>query len=414
MEALRELFEELNQPSAAKLLAAARKRKILNVTAQQAKEVAQTDSTRQVFTAKAFPQKGSIPATNPRDRWQADLLSFQQYDAAQNKGSKYALIVVQVFDRQVKIADLKTKTPEDVWSAFQEIMGKFSGKPSRLDVDGAEEWGGGFAEQAQKAGISIQTRSPSDVNYLAVLDKASQTIKSNLFRALAKGGNSKWAEGLQKATNAYNQTSNSATLDEAPADVEKEKVVQFKLMQQNSEKLKTNNEQLGNRQQQLRDAGNFRVRLPKQSFQRGFKARYSNEVHEVASIDKGQVTDTKGRTFRIGQVKPVPKGSRNIDVPAELARGSVTRDRRQEEELAKFNRPLRNFLGNEAKGMAVVGTFLRQQEGFEQTLSDLRLNRPGGLRQALERMGPEFQISSTGRGQPTVKVRPATRLRGKQ
>ena len=412
MEALRELFEELNQPSAQKLLAAAKKRK-LNVTAQQAKEVAGAEPTRQVFTAKGFTNKGSIPSSGQRDRWQADLLDFKEYDAEQNKGSKYALIVTRVFDRQVRTADLKTKTPGEVWSAFQDIVNQFGSKPSRLDVDAGLEWSGFFAEQAKKENIAIQTRSPSDVNFLAVLDKASASIKSNLFRALARSGNAKWVENLQKATSAYNNTANSATLDEAPADVEKEKPVVFRLMQENAEKLKTNRQQLDNRQQQLRDAGSFRVLLPKQSFQRGFKARYSSEVHDVASIDKGQVTDTKGRSYRIGQVKPVPKGSRSIDVPAELARGSQARDKKQAEELAKFKRPLRTFLGSESKGLAAVGTFLREQEGFEQTLAELRLDRPGGLRQALERMGPEFQVSA-GRGQPTVKVRPTQRLRGKQ
>ena len=174
--------------------------------------------------------------------------------------------------------------------------------------------------------------------------------------------------------------------------------------------IKQNKRQLDNRQQALEDAGAFRVLLPKQSFQRGFKARYSSEVYQVASIDKGQVTSTNGRTFRIGQVKPVPLDSRSINVPAELARGSQARDKKRREELEKYRRPLRNFLGTESKGLKAVRAFLNELDGFEQSLSDIRLSRPGGLRQAIQLMGPEFQISDGGRN---VKVRPTARLRGK-
>ena len=154
--------------------------------------------------------------------------------------------------------------------------------------------------------------------------------------------------------------------------------------------------------------------LPKQSFARGFQAKWGNEVHKVASIDLGYVTDTAGKRVQISKVLPVPAGSVAANVPKALAAGSEARAAKQGEELARYKAPLRQFLGEEAKGMAVVGTFLRAQPGFEQKLTELRLDRPGGIRLAVQAMGP-FQISGEGqKGQPTVKVRPARRLRGKQ
>ena len=153
--------------------------------------------------------------------------------------------------------------------------------------------------------------------------------------------------------------------------------------------------------------------LPKQTFQRGFQQKWSNSVHKVAEIKLGQVKSASGKTYQIGRVLPVPSTSQPANVPKDLAAGSQARDKKQEEELARFKRPLRQFLGDGAKGMAAVGGFLRDQPGFEQKLTELRLNRPGGLRTAVQRMGPEFQVSGAT-GQPTVKVRPAQRLRGKQ
>ena len=60
-----------------------------------------------------------------------------------------------------------------------------------------------------------------------------------------------------------------------------------------------------------------------------------------------------------------------------------------------------------------MGTFLRGQPGFETKLAELRLNRPGGMRVALEAIGG-VSISGFGRaGQPTVGLR-RVRLAGKQ
>ena len=61
-------------------------------------------------------------------------------------------------------------------------------------------------------------------------------------------------------------------------------------------------------------------------------------------------------------------------------------------------------------------TNLKSIPGFELVLTKLRLNRPGGLKQALEALGSEFKINltKTGRGQNTIQLRhPRTRVRKK-
>ena len=69
MEALKKLNEDLGAPSAAKLLAAARK-KGLQITKADVNEV--KDSVRQLF-AKPLPQKGAIATNEDSGVWQADL-----------------------------------------------------------------------------------------------------------------------------------------------------------------------------------------------------------------------------------------------------------------------------------------------------------------------------------------------------
>ena len=118
-----------------------------------------------------------------------------------------------------------------------------------------------------------------------------------------------------------------------------------------------------------------------------------------------------GKRYEIARVLPVSK-DRQVEIPKALAQGSEARAAKQADELAQYRAPLKEFLKDGPKGMAAVGTFLKGRPGFETKLAELRLNRPGGLRVALEAMGKDFEISA-GRGQPTVRVR-RTRLAGKQ
>ena len=93
-EDLKELYDELGAPSAQKLLQAAKRRGI-DATAQQAKELSKGDATRQVF-GKPFKQRGHIPSTSEHDSHQADLIDQKSLDSAQNDNKSVILAVTNV------------------------------------------------------------------------------------------------------------------------------------------------------------------------------------------------------------------------------------------------------------------------------------------------------------------------------
>ena len=300
-----------------------------------------------------------------------------------------------------------------MWAAFKELYGKLGGKPSRLDTDGGEEFQGAFLDSAKEEGIAVQTRSPGDVNFLAIGDRAIQSLKQTLFRRMGKESTSRWVDKIDPAVQAYNKTPHSKLMGESPSGVKDEPVVKFRLYQENAQSMKDNSDQLKKRQQALQDAGAFRHMLPKQTFARGYTPKFSNEVHNVESINLGRVKDTQGKSYDIARVLAVPKGSAPAAVPQSLAAGSEARSKKQSEELSQYKKPLQEFLKDGPKGMAAVGTFLRTQKDFEKKLTELRLNRPGGLRVAINSLGG-FQISGDRKqGQPMISVR-RIRLRGKQ
>ena len=138
-EELRRLNDDLGQPSATKLLAAARK-KGLQVTKAQISEL-QESGVRQIF-AKPAAQKGAIATNDENGVFQADLADLTQCTSKNNKDHSYFLLVVDVFSREVHTEPLESKKPQEVWGAFDTILGRFGKKPTRLDTDDGNEFSG--------------------------------------------------------------------------------------------------------------------------------------------------------------------------------------------------------------------------------------------------------------------------------
>ena len=87
MEQLRELSNELGQPSATKLWQEAQKRD-LDVTRKQVLEFTQSQPARQVL-GKRPKYEGKIVAVEINDRWAADLIDYNARPSPDKKGDPY-------------------------------------------------------------------------------------------------------------------------------------------------------------------------------------------------------------------------------------------------------------------------------------------------------------------------------------
>ena len=400
MEALRELNEELGNPSAAKLYQAALKRKI-KISKQQAETVAKEDSVREVF-AKPAPQRGAHATNEDGAIVQIDLIDLKE----QGEKFKFALVVTEVLSRKTYSAPLVGKTQEEVWAAFDGLLKKMPKKPTKVDTDGGPEFMGTFAENAESRGMVVQTKN-SDPNGVAVNDASIQSIKSKLFREMARKGESGWSDKLGRVTASHNKSPHETLYGESPEGVASESVVKFRLMQDNAEKLKENSKQLGQRQKRLMEAGAFRPQLPKTKFQRSFKPRYSGEVKTVDRIEGGTVVATGGQRYDIARVLPVSKDSKNIDWRPE---GNAR------QEMRRFVAPLKKFLeGDGAKSITAASTHMRTVPGFEAAMEKFRLDKAGGFKQFVQLFDSDFEVQGpeSGPGQRTIRVR-RRKLVGKQ
>ena len=406
MDRLRELADELSNPSVAKLLAAAKKRKI-NVTKAQVESVVKEDSTREVFQ-QAPAQKGAHAALGAETDFQADIIDMKEYEM----DDKYILLVTNVFDRKTHGLPLESKKPQEVWENFEAIMRKFKKTSDfKLNIDAGNEWGTFFEENAKRKNIILQTKL-SDPNAIAVSDAAVANIKKKIFRSLARKNTDNWVEELPKAEKAYNKTPHETLHGQSPEEVQDNDVTKFRLMQDNALKLRKNAKQLKQRQDRLMQAGFFRPQLGKQTFQRGFKPRFSGEAKKVDKIEGGIVI-SGGQRFEIARVMPT-KSDKNIPLPRAVEASSAAREGRAKEKLSRFVAPLKRFLGTESRSMAAASTHLKSVAGFEQAMAELRKTGPGGFRSFVDLFPQDFNVSGpSGPGMKTISVK-RRRLVGKQ
>ena len=130
----------------------------------------------------------------------------------------------------------------------------------------------------------------------------------------------------------------------------------FQLRAQAGRDMAHNEKIVEKRVQNLNKEGAFRVaaKAKAKAFARAADARYGGEVHQIAAVHAGHVTDTQGNSFQTKLVRAVPVNS----LPVEDTK--ITSTKRG---LQKFRARLRRFLRTE-RSLPEVREFLQGLEGF--------------------------------------------------
>ena len=405
MEELQELNRELKNPGVKKLLIAARRRGI-KATQADAKEV--QSSSKQIF-AQPPKQRGAHATNSDGAVWQADLASLVQYSAKTNKNYSYFLLVVDLFSREVRTEPLQTKSPQEVWEAFANILDDWGKKPQICWTDSGQEFGSIFQGEALKKGITIHTKEPEDTNGIAVADAAMKQVKEIIFREMAEDDTTSWINYLDSATQAYNATPHGTTYGLPPEDVGASGITKFRLYQDNGRKLQQNSKQLADRSNKLEAAGAFRTMLPRSEWQRAFKPRYSGPVKKIYGVEGGFVK-SGGKKFAIARVQPVAANTASSNVPAALAQGNEGRNEKNRLELQQYVPMLKKFIkegGGGAKSSSVVGKFLNERWEFTENIKKLRLSSA----MAFVKLFPEeFEVTQSGNVRLKNDKRPRVRV----
>jgi hypothetical protein len=123
-------------------------------------------------------------------------------------------------------------------------------------------------------------------------------------------------------------------------------------------------------------------------------ARWSNEVHKVASFVGDQVVDEKGTRFPIRDVLPVKLGSRDLEAVPDL--GTDAKQREQREKLRPFALALSGMLGEEGLSIQGAGTKLRKLPGFSEKMEEARLTGVGALERLVRLYPASVEVEGEG------------------
>ena len=294
-----ELAKKLRISSAAKLLQASKGR-IEGATGKFAKVALEGVTSRQIL-APAPRSTGKSVSEGLGLRWAADLVDLSQNSKGRDGVNKYAIMAIDIFSREVFASAIPNKRPETVNTAFMDLIEIPDGMQAKVTTDkGAEFSRLGEADP----GIVHVTKSPSDPNGIAVLDRAMQTIKVDISADLADGDHKYWDDALDPVVESYNNRPHSFTIV-PPSQVENSETAEFRLLQKNSAGFVINRSQTNARTAQLKEAGMFRAYEPTP---RSFNPRWG-KAFNLKSVKGDVVTNTSGKEFALKQVQAVPKGS---------------------------------------------------------------------------------------------------------
>ena len=189
--ALNDLAKELRIRSVTKLLQAARG-KIPGANTRLANLALEDNTSKSIFSP-AYRSTGKSTAEGPNERLQADLIDYSQN--TKNTKAKYALMINDVYTREVRAKTLTNKRPETVNEAMRELVPSIveDKKDFAITTDLGKEF-----SKLDEGGIPAEAvhRDKKGKNDISVLDRAMMTVKQDSAAAVADGDAKNWVQAL--------------------------------------------------------------------------------------------------------------------------------------------------------------------------------------------------------------------------
>jgi len=390
MAELKQLWVDIGRQGAEKLYNKAVKSGLV-VTRKQAQEFVKSQASAQVFQPRA-KSDGRVVATAPLKSWQVDVMDMKQFAEKANKGFKFVLVAVDVFDRTMKAAPMVSKKPEETARVFR----TFAPLPAEVDTDHGQEFGGAFQKLLDDKGIGHREKDPKAINSLAVSDRAIGTIRASIAKDMTARGSGSWQTGLKGAVSAYNNTGHSHLMGSEPSDVAKStqggRTLTYELKVQAGEDIKHNAELHSDKMQALRKAGGFRTMLPRNTWARAHQPSWGDKIHKVDKFVGPDVVDTEGNRFAVKLVLPVAATTIAAKVPKELTGGRPARTSATTQTMQPFATILRGKLLKDGLALQVAGRRMNEVDGFKEAMKEAKLVGIGSFRRFVELFPTMFKI----------------------
>ena len=303
MDALERLSKELGRlVGATALWKEARKRGIA-VSKDDVKAFVEKISTKQVLAPgpESLGKSATTSASAEGSRWQSDLIQYRfsaddedEDDVEDETKKRYAVVVINVFDRTLHGVVVPDKDSATVLAAFRKLVTKLPGmKGGVLSTDGGTEYTNRDFKKALDAwDIAHKVKGNGEVNSLGVLDAAISGVRRDVKARLMENPHKTWSQVMGAAITAHNRKINS-TMRDAPNDVTKHGELQFLQISDNAKKFAHNDKLAERRVKNVEEKGAYRKPLKPKAFKRGFEATWGPKV-ELQEIKSGTLLKGAG------------------------------------------------------------------------------------------------------------------------
>lgn len=136
--------------------------------------------------------------------WEMDLADFQRL-APENKPYRYALVVIDTFDRHCWLELLRNKTADEVLAAIRNVLEKSGRQPEVLRSDkGGEFYSRAMTLFLKRKGIHQQLAG-NQVK-ASQCERVIRTLKSKLYKVFYVRGSYKYTDVIQDIVESYNNS----------------------------------------------------------------------------------------------------------------------------------------------------------------------------------------------------------------
>ena len=150
---LQQIYDDAGAPGVQAFRFAAR-RAGMQISDAEAKAFVAQQSAGQILMGR-IPSDGVVPSGGKdSSRAQADLIDFSKRIKRINKGHKYVLVVIDLYDRQLLTVPIRSKSSDDTFQAWRKVI-QSNGGITFLEttVDQGNEWALLGQEIASKGGV---------------------------------------------------------------------------------------------------------------------------------------------------------------------------------------------------------------------------------------------------------------------
>ena len=144
------------------------------------------------------------------DIWSLDILDLKDYGPENNRGHRYALVIIDNFSKFGWTTPLKNKNAITIKDSFENILISSKRKPNLIESDrGKEFYNNIFQDFLNKNDIKLYSRNSSLGAVFA--ERFNRTIRDLLKKVVFERGDANWIDVLPTITKQYNNRIHSST-----------------------------------------------------------------------------------------------------------------------------------------------------------------------------------------------------------